>query len=166
MTIYTKTPKGQDEIAHRSGDVGQRARRLLILIDGRRGTDELAALSADDAIATTLSQLEEAGLIEAVAAAAPERVMPAAVVEPASRAIAGGQAPKAGDLQLARDFMMNTLRTFHGPYAKLGLMKRIQAAPDRDGLMALHEEWLASISETRIGRKRAEELTERLMAVM
>ena len=67
MTIYTKTPKGQDEIAHRSGDVGQRARRLLILIDGRRGTDELAALSADDAIATTLSQLEEAGLIEAVA---------------------------------------------------------------------------------------------------
>lgn len=85
MTIYTKTPKGQDEIAHRSGDVGQRARRLLILIDGRRGTDELAALSADDAIATTLSQLEEAGLIEAVAAAAPERVMPAAAVEPASR---------------------------------------------------------------------------------
>ncbi|WP_341647424.1 hypothetical protein [Thauera humireducens] len=110
-------PEGQDEVAHRSRDVGQRARRLLILIDGRRGTDELAA-SADDAIATTLSQLEEAGLIEAVAAAAPERVACRRRSKPASRAISGGQAPKAGDLQLARDFMMNTLRTFHGPYAR------------------------------------------------
>ncbi|OYD54626.1 hypothetical protein CGK74_07535 [Thauera propionica] len=166
MTVFTKTPKGQEEITHRTGIVGQRARRLLILIDGHRGADELAAMSADDDIATTLSQLEEAGLIEAVANAAPVAVVPAAAAAPAQVAVEDGQAPKTGDLQLARDFMMNTLRTFHGPYAKLGLMKRIQSASDRDGLMALYEEWLASITETRIGRKRAEELTGRLMAVI
>ena len=33
MTVYTKTARGLDEIAHRSNAIGLRARRVLILID-------------------------------------------------------------------------------------------------------------------------------------
>ena len=69
-------------------------------------------------------------------------------------------------MQMARDFMINTLRTFHGPYNKLGLMKRIQDSQERPDIEALIEEWLSSISETRLGRNRAQELKERLLAVM
>ena len=67
---------------------------------------------------------------------------------------------------MARDFMINTLRTFHGPYNKLGLMKRIQDSQERPDIEALIDEWLRSISETRLGRNRAQELKERLLAVM
>ncbi|WP_341644706.1 hypothetical protein [Thauera sp. SDU_THAU2] len=57
MTIYFKTPQGVGEIANRSGAVGQRARRLLILIDGQRSRDELHALAGDPDIDGTLAQL-------------------------------------------------------------------------------------------------------------
>jgi len=61
---------------------------------------------------------------------------------------------------------MNTLRTFHGPYGKLDLVKRIHASTHGSELRALFDEWLHSISESRIGRKRADELSARLLEVM
>ena len=63
MTVYTKTARGLDEIAHRSNAIGLRARRVLILIDGARTLDALQALSGDSELAATLAQLEEAGFI-------------------------------------------------------------------------------------------------------
>ena len=164
MTVYTKTARGLDEIAHRSNAIGLRARRVLILIDGARTLDALQALSGDAELAATLAQLEEGGFISAQAA-------PASTVdiEPSTPAPAKSSAPPSGavpGMKMARDFMINTLRTFHGPYNKLGLMKRIQDSQERPDIEALIEEWLSSISETRLGRNRAQELKERLLAVM
>ena len=164
MTVYTKTARGLDEIAHRSNAIGLRARRVLILIDGARTLDALQALSGDAELAATLAQLEEGGFISAQAAPAStvdvERATPAPAKSSATPAHA------APGMQMARDFMINTLRTFHGPYNKLGLMKRIQDSQERPDIEALIDEWLRSISETRLGRNRAQELKERLLAVM
>ncbi|EPZ13894.1 hypothetical protein M622_07940 [Thauera terpenica 58Eu] len=167
MTVYTKTARGLDEIAHRSNAIGLRARRVLILIDGARTLDALQALSGDAELAATLAQLEEGGFISAQAAPAPTvdvelRTPPA----PAPAKASATPAHAAPGMQMARDFMINTLRTFHGPYNKLGLMKRIQDSQERPDIEALIEEWLSSISETRLGRNRAQELKERLLAVM
>ena len=165
MTVYTKTARGLDEIAHRSNAIGLRARRVLILIDGARTLDALQALSGDAELAATLAQLEEGGFISAQAAPAPT-VDVELRTAPAPAKASATPAHAAPGMQMARDFMINTLRTFHGPYNKLGLMKRIQDSQERPDIEALIEEWLNSISETRFGRNRAQELKERLRAVM
>ena len=165
MTVYTKTARGLDEIAHRSNAIGLRARRVLILIDGARTLDALQALSGDAELAATLAQLEEGGFISAQAAPAPT-VDVELRTAPAPAKASATPAHAAPGMQMARDFMINTLRTFHGPYNTLGLMKRIQDSQERPDIEALIEEWLSSISETRLGRNRAQELKERLLAVM
>ena len=160
MTAYCKTPAGQQEIRTRSGALGARARRLLILVDGQRGVAELRTLSGDEHAQDTLQALVDSGYIEET-----EQGVHQASDEAASAAFAPPGAHRK-DLQVARDFMMNTLRTFNGPYAKLDLVKRIHASHQAEDLRALFDEWLQSVSESRIGRKRADELSARLLEVM
>ncbi len=162
MTAYRKTPAGQQEISTRSGALGARARRLLILVDGERGAAELRALSGDEHAQLSLQALIDSGYIEATEQGA-QRESDAAASASAAFVPPGGQ---GRDLQVARDFMMNTLRTFNGPYAKLDLVKRIHASQRAEELRALFDEWLQSVSESRIGRKRADELSARLLEVM
>lgn len=158
MSVHAKTQKGQEEIARRSHGLGARARRLLILVDGRRSSAELLVLTGDPTLAESLAELLEGGFIEPVVPAAPA---PAAPASPA--AAPGGRSP---GLALARDFMINTLRTFHGPYGKLDLVKRIHASESAEGLRTLIAEWQEAIAESRIGRKRADELLARLHEVL
>lgn len=157
MTIYFKTPQGVGEIANRSGAVGQRARRLLILIDGQRSRDELHALAGDPDIDGTLAQLSDAGFIVAAAEQADS-------VSPAKASVQVQAQSK--DLEKARNFMINTLRAYHGPYSKLDLVKRIGASQQRAELEVLSEEWRSSIAENRAGLKRIDELMGLLRAVM
>lgn len=162
MSFFTKTPKGQEEIDTRSAGLHPRVRRLLILIDGRRATDELAALLNDARFEETLAVLRDGGFIEMEPAPEP---VPASVLPPPSDVV--GVAPGgAAQLEVARNFMMNTLKTFNGPYSKLGLMQRIHACGTPEELRALFGDWLSSISETRSGRQRADELSARLQAVI
>ena len=157
MTIYFKTPQGVAEIANRSGAIGQRARRLLILIDGQRSRAELHALAADPDIATTLDQLIGAGFIaEAPAHAETPPPPEASELDHAS----------AQGLQKARNFMINTLRAYHGHYNKMNLIKRIEGSQQRAELEALFDEWRASIAENRTALKRIDELSSQLRAVM
>lgn len=166
METYAKTPKGQDEIAHRTHGLGLRARRLLILVDGQRSVEDLRGLTGDAGIADALGELAAAGFI----APRGDAARPAEAV---GRDAHSGPAPVArantghtASLPLARDFMINTLRTFHGPYAKLDLVKRIHATQSGGELRRLIVEWQQSIAESRLGRKRADELLARLEEVM
>lgn len=165
MTILTKTQKGQDEIDQRSGSLPLRARRLLILIDGRRDRNTLEQMLGDAAFAEALDLLATQGYVELAATAA--MAPPAADPEPSGTTGAVPPAAKGAEqLEVARNFMMNTLRTFNGPYAKLGLIQRIHSSSQRSELLALFEEWQRSIMETAMGRKRADELSARLQAVI
>ncbi|MBV2263624.1 MAG: hypothetical protein KUL79_08710 [Thauera sp.] len=168
MERYGKTPKGQDEIAHRTHGLGLRARRLLILVDGQRSVEDLRALTGDASISDALGELADAGFIApgggmaAPSDAARREGQPAAGAPAVARAHTGHTA----SLPLARDFMINTLRTFHGPYGKLGLVKRVHATRNSGELRALIGEWKESIDESRLGRKRADELLARLQEVL
>ncbi len=173
MSTYIKTPKGQAEIESRSGELGPRARRLLILVDPARSLAELEAMLGSKAFAETLAQLEHDGYIAVhgegeVAPAfttgtAPNPAAAAAVPAPV---VPGGDAVSDAQLEHARNFMMNTLKTFNGPYGKLSLMQSIHRCNSCDELRGLFDEWLRSISETRMGRLRADELAARLQAVI
>ncbi len=159
---YFKTRKGQEEIESRSGGLTPRARRLLIMIDGKRPVDELRALIADPALDETLAMLEGEGYIAQPEVAAPEP--PPETPEPAEDAAPAAFDPK--QLEMARNFMMNTITKFNGPYTKLGLMKKVHECRHPDELDGLFEEWLRAICETRMGKMRADELKARLREVL
>lgn len=162
MKRYCKTARGHQEIAARSNGLGLRARRLLILVDGQRPLEDLARLAGDTDLAQTLQELVDGGFIDSSADEAPAP----SVAAPGPARGAGAPGARQASLGLAQDFMMNTLRTFHGPYGKLDLVKRIHATTQADELRGLFDEWLSSISESRIGRKRADELSARLLEVI
>jgi hypothetical protein len=68
--IYTKTPKGAEEVRSRNAGLSPSARRVLIMVDGKRDENELRLVVRDGelegAIASLLAQgmIEECGLIE------------------------------------------------------------------------------------------------------
>lgn len=120
--IYQKSTKGSEAIAHRSRDLLPKHRSMLILVDGKRGFDELAKLSA--MLGDTeqlLGQLAAEGYIEPVAAPVAGSAAPA-VAAPA-------QAPAAPSVTLkeAQRFAVRLLTDIMGPNAE-ELCLRIEAA--------------------------------------
>lgn len=64
-TIYRKTAKGQREIETRALKLAPRFRNLLILVDGRRCDDDLAALVPNGGL-EAVQALAAGGFIEAI----------------------------------------------------------------------------------------------------
>lgn len=83
--------------------------------------------------------------------------------EPISSPAAGAETSR---LETTRNFMMNTLNAFHGPYNKLGLVKRVHQCSAPAELAELFDDWMQAICETRMGRMRSEELQFRLREVL
>ncbi|THF63475.1 hypothetical protein [Pseudothauera rhizosphaerae] len=153
--ILAKTRKGQEEIEQRGGGLGPRERRLLILIDGKRPLDEVRALMPDPRLDETLELLQRDGYVEQTAPAPAARPAPA-----------DGDAGDPKQLEKARNFMMNSLRTFNGPYGALDLMTRINDSRSAADLQALVEDWFHAISLTKMGKLRAIELKGQLLGVL
>lgn len=64
--VYVKTAKGTAEVAARSAGLSLSARRVLIMIDGRRTVGELAPLLRPGEIDVVMPQLEQQGLVQRV----------------------------------------------------------------------------------------------------
>jgi len=69
LRVFGKTPKGAAELAARSGGLSLAQRRLLILIDGVRDVDQLAAI-VPSALEESLAVLEQGGFITLVGSTA------------------------------------------------------------------------------------------------
>ena len=62
--IYTKTAKGAEEVRARTDSISTVARRLLIMIDGKRSESELKWVVRDGQLESTIAELLAQGLIE------------------------------------------------------------------------------------------------------
>jgi hypothetical protein len=72
--VFSKTSKGVAEVAARSAALGMAARRVLILVDGKRTVADLAPLLKPGEIMGVIAALEDQGFIARPAAAeAPAR---------------------------------------------------------------------------------------------
>ena len=81
--IYAKTPKGVAEVGARGAQLSMVARRVLIMMDGKRTVDDLAIYVRAGEIGAILTQLESEGLAERAGAVAATTVAPQALDEPA-----------------------------------------------------------------------------------
>lgn len=144
-TIFRKTDKGQAEIETRAHRLPPRLRSALILVDGRRSSDELRTMILQQSD-ETLAALLEQGFIDKVSVApapapaparAPERSAPPSLP-------AGDRGPDFTQLrrQLVREF--NDLT---GPTGEV-LAIRLEKAVDRNalsGLLPAAGEFVASV---------------------
>ncbi|NMG42723.1 hypothetical protein GPA22_03110 [Aromatoleum toluvorans] len=166
--VFAKTAKGQEEFVSRSGGLSPRVRRVLILVDGRRTVSELRELVAADDLTHTLGSLEELGMIEV---SRPESASAAGQepVEPLPSITAFRELPaarNARELEMARNFMINTLKNFCSLYGPISLMSNINSADSHEGLRDLYPEWYRLIVDSRSGRRRAEDLRNDLLKVL
>lgn len=65
--VYAKTPRGIAEISLRSAQLPMTARRVLIMIDGKRTIDDLSVLGKQMDIENAVTSLESGGLIQRLA---------------------------------------------------------------------------------------------------
>ena len=170
--VFAKTPKGQEEMASRTGGLSPRVRRILILIDGQRSIDDLRDMVKADDLQHTLGLLEESAYIEMVRGSplttSPNDPDPAVTrlkeIQTSFRSLPFENDPIR--LQQARNFMTNTLTTFVGRIGTSSLLDRIEVASDHLKLRALYDEWYLAIVMSRDGRREAEALRSRLLQVI
>ncbi len=158
--VFAKTPKGQEEVTTKSAGLTPRIRRVLIMVDGKRSIDELRSMLQSDDLQHTLGMLEEEGFIELAGAHAATSLPPIS---------AFGELPSKPDpvrLQQARNFMSNTLNAFVGALGTSSLLDRIEKAESHGDLRAQYDEWYHAIVMSREGKREAEALRSKLLAVI
>ena len=176
--VFAKTAKGVAEIDARAAGLSARVRRVLIFVDGKRSVSMLRELLPADDLTHTLGQLEEMGLIEVAGVAAEAPASPAKSA-PAAKPVAAGERlpsiyafkgdgsePDAKRLDMSRNFMGNTLRTFVGSVGVSSLLERIDGAEDRLALRAVFDEWYHAIVMSRDGKRQAEDLRSKLLDII
>jgi hypothetical protein len=157
-TVHRKTAKGVSEIETRMHRLPPRLRTALLMVDGKRGDDELVALLGGTT-AETLVALAQQGFIEATesssAPAAPSSAgaaptaRPAAAPEPAPFVVA-----PASDLVSARRDAVRALSELLGPAADT-LSVKMEKAQNLEELHALVQRAAQMVANMR-GRALAE----------
>lgn len=159
-TIFRKTDKGQAEIETRAHRLAPRLRSALILVDGKRTSDELRKLIAQQAD-ETLAALNEQGFIEIASVAAPSPAAAATVPAALDSRHGGGAAGASGASGSRAEFdtvKRQLVREFTDLTGPLGeaMALRLEKAADRQALRAL----LAAAGEYVIGVRGASSANE------
>jgi len=180
--VYSKTPEGQQEIQSRALGLSPLVRRTLVLVDGQRSGADLAVFATGQDISAILNELLEKGCIAArVVAAAPPKA--AAAPAPAAPSEASAGAPAAAlsadlaglppvetrgpkEVEMARNFMMNTVNTIFGQNTRFTLMEAIFACKTAEDTRRVYSMWAEALNTSRIGAKRLPELREKLFQVL
>lgn len=174
-TLLSKTPLGVEEMQARKLGLTPLERRVLILIDGKRNFQELAAMAGNVALPDILANLMEKGRIQATGRAA----APAAAAPPA-QTVAGAGAAAAGELsglpdpamrspkevEMARNFMMNTVNTVFQPNTRLSLLEAIASCKTAEDTPRVYPRWAETIASRAIGARRLPEFREKLFQVL
>lgn len=166
--VFAKTAKGQDEIVRRSDGLTARVRRVLILIDGARAVEDIRELVSADDLTHTLGMLEEQGYIELKGQSSEgAEIVPESGNLPSITAFRKlPPEPDQREFEMAQHFMLNTLKTFCGQYGPVSLMSEIYATRSHQDLREYFDRWYRAIVDTRLGRRRAEDLRADLLKVL
>ncbi len=178
-TVFAKTPLGQQEIQQRSLGLPPLVRRLLVLVDGRRSGAELSVFVPGHDVVPMFKDLLERRCIEPVArvvAMLPPASAPApAITDPTDAASATAslleglpppESRSAKQVEMARNFMINTINTMLEQNSRLSLVGRIFESRDAAELRTHFAAWEAAIGSSWMGKKRMPELRTKLFAVL
>jgi len=159
MPIYVKSPKGIEEINNRSHGLPQRSRQLLILLDGKRSSSDIADLLPDGDSEKLLANLVEGGFI-------------VLLQQPAEQPVQGKSAEKfelpkdeGQRFEMAKNFMRNTINTFLGSMGS-GFISKVDKCNSLDELRLHFQAWREAMLVSGEGRKQIQDLESRLAALL
>ena len=165
LTPFAKTPQGMLEIQTRSLGLSVLARRVLILVDGHRTGKDLGAFVAGSEILSLLEELLSRECIAPVAAPAAVPAPPAAA-NPELADLPPAQSRSVKDVEMARNFMTNTVNTIFGHHNRISLIESIHACQTSEDLRRVYVSWAQAMEGNATGKKRLPELREKLFAVL
>lgn len=168
--VYVKTQKGVEEISKRSHGVPPRARQVLILLDGKRSIDDVTEMLPADGTLALLDDLFAGGFIELqheTPLAKARVVEPAVPKAVAPKPVATAELPKddAARLEMAKNFMRNTVQTFLGGMGS-GFISHIEKCHSFEELRKNFGPWKEAIELSGDGRKQLLDLEQRLMRLL
>lgn len=165
--VFAKTASGQQEIQSRTLGLPPKVRSVLILVDGRRTGDELTAQTGTDSL-PALEALLAHGCVECLAPVQaetePDSAVSSADAELSWLPPAETRGPK--ELEMARNFMTNTINTMFGQNMRLTLIEAIHASRTAEDLRQVYPAWAETMTGSRAGAKRLPELRDKLFAVL
>jgi hypothetical protein len=172
-TLFVKTSLGQQEIGSRSLGLAPLLRRMLILIDGKRSFQELELMTGGQDLSGLLQQLIDKGCIEAGAAL----VVPAAAVVPKASTPAQLRAQElqvlpdpatrsAKEVDMARNFMSNTVNMEFGMNMRLSLIEGIANCSSSAELRQIYPDWYNTMNSSKSGAKELPKMIEKLFRVL
>lgn len=173
--VFSKTETGQQEITSRALGLTFLGRRLLVLIDGKRTGQDLAPFVAGHDLAQYLNELLGHGCVEMKAAIvkavpAPAEAAGAHALSSASTdwlaVLPPAEARTAKELDMARNFMTNTVNNIFGHHNRISLVESIYNCKSSSELRGVYPAWASALETNSTGHKRLPELREKLFAVL
>src|SRR3990167_304398 len=170
--IYAKTAQGQQEIQSRSLGLTPLARRVLVLVDGKRSGQDLSTFVPGGDITAQLTELLGRDCIEAVGVvqqAPSPAAAPAKPHAPDEHDLAGlppAESRSAKELEMARNFMTNTVNNIFGHHNRISLLEAIHGCQSSGELRHVYVAWAQALETNATGKKRLPELREKLFAVL
>lgn len=170
--VFAKTRIGQDEIQTRSRGLAPMTRRLLVLVDGRRSLQELAAFVVGQDAQALARQLLDLGCIEVVSsapAAAPmrEQAKRPAPAEPQSvDELPPAASRSAQDFEMAANFMINSVSQLMDPVMAAPFVNKVRACTNSSDLRGYYPEWAQAVGSGWGGSKRLANLRPKLFEVL
>ncbi len=158
--IYVKTPKGIEEMNNRTYGLPQRARLVLIMMDGKCSNSEIASRFPEGEGEALLANLVVAGFVAPLQGSSMAK---ASLVKPVEK-IAPPQ-DAAQRFEMAKNLMRNTINAFLGGMGS-SLLNQIDKCTNLDELRPLYKAWQDAIRLTSDGRKQANDLESRLAALL
>jgi len=183
--IFAKTSLGTQEMSARSLGLSPLLRRVLILLDGKRSLADVATLVPGQNVAELVEQLVEHGCVTyssdaMVGAPAPaERanataqtgtapaVLPAiALAQLAFDALPPAASRSAKDVEMARNFMTNTVNRMFEQYSKLTLIEAIFSCKNAEDLRRVYPDWAHTMQTNATAARRFPELSNQLFTTL
>jgi hypothetical protein len=156
---YVKTPKGIEEMTSRCHGLSQRFRRVLIMLDGKRGEAEISAMFPDGEGETAMKAMISEGFIAPLNSVSTT----SSTAKQADRV-----APPIDDaerFEMAKNFMRNTIDKYLGGMGT-GLMNQIGKCTTQDELRSHYKTWQESMMMTRESKAQIKDLESRLAALL
>lgn len=170
--IFDKSDKGREEIATRKYHLPARLRSLLLLIDGKHGSEDLlkkfAGLGLND---QTIKELLDSGFIQSTAAASKPEVLPAAAESSQAATDASGNTQDNSmtgtilekdetQLQAIYNFYSQTIKSTVG-LRGYALQLKVERAGSIEDFRALRAPYLEAVFKAK-GTETARDLRDRL----
>lgn len=151
-TVFCKTIKGLDEIAHRMHDLNSRQRRILILIDGHKSIAALSQFLPQQELDDIIPFLVREGFVEAQDDSSPFLPLHAGITnEPVDDS----------GLRETKDFMISVAHSCLGLLAS-DVIRRIEHVEHASQLDTVIGYWMAALRDSKFGSHLAERYLEQL----